>query len=43
MDKNALTSYSCQNSFQGISKRAKGIVIDDSGDDADGKKRLIKS
>jgi hypothetical protein len=31
-----------QNSFQGLSSRTRGEVIDDSGDDADGEKWLIR-
>jgi hypothetical protein len=42
MAKIALTSNSWQNSFQGLSSRTRGEVIDDSGDDADGEKGLIR-
>jgi hypothetical protein len=41
MAKIALTSNSWQNSFQGISSRTRGEILDDSGDDADGEKWLI--
>jgi hypothetical protein len=41
MAKIALTSNSWQNSFQGISSRTRGKILDDSGDDADGAKWLI--
>jgi hypothetical protein len=34
----ALTSNSWQNSFQSISNRTRGEILDDSGDDADGEK-----
>ena len=42
MAKIALTSNSWQNSFQGLSSRTRGEGIDDSGDDADGEKGLIR-
>jgi hypothetical protein len=38
----ALTSNSGQNSFQELSSRTRGEVVDDSGDDADGEKWLIR-
>ena len=42
MAKIALTSKSWQNSFQALSSRTRGEVIDDSGDDADGEKGLVR-
>jgi hypothetical protein len=42
MAKIALTSSSWQNSFQGISSKTRGEILDDSGDDADGEKWLIR-
>ena len=36
MAKIALTSNSWQNSFQGLSSRTRGEVVEDSGDDAGG-------
>jgi hypothetical protein len=42
MAKIALTSNSRQNSFQGLSSRTRGEVIEASGDDADGGKWLIR-
>jgi hypothetical protein len=41
MAKIALTSNSWQNSFQGISSRTRGEILDDSGDDSDGEEWLI--
>jgi hypothetical protein len=41
MAKIALTSNSWQNSFQGLSNRTRGEVLDDSDDDTDGEKWLI--
>jgi hypothetical protein len=42
MAKIALTSNSCQISFQGISSRTRRVVINDYGDDADREKWLIR-
>ena len=42
MAKIALTRKSWQNSFQGLSNRTRGEAIDESGDDADGEKLLIR-